>query len=77
MNVIKLPDVQSIEGLVLQRSGSADPKTHRVELQYIGRTSQGERHSVTMPLLDALYLLNLLETMAQDEGFDHLRRRLQ
>lgn len=74
MNINPLPDVARIEGLQLQHSGSADPATHRVEVQYTDRTPGKQLHSLTMPLLDALYLLNLLEAMARDHRFDHLRQ---
>lgn len=74
MKVNTLPPVGSIEGLVLKPSGSADPKTHQVELQYTDRTPAKNWHSLTMPLLDALYLLNLLEAASRDHGLDHLRR---
>lgn len=70
-----LPPVGRIEGLVLQPSGTADPSVHRIEIQYTGRTPDaGTWHRLEMPLLDALYLLNLLEAMSKDNGFDHLRK---
>ena len=74
MKVNQLPEVSRIEGLVLQESGSADPRTHRVEVQYTGPAPGQEWHALHMPLLDALYLLNLLEEMAKRGGFEHLRR---
>lgn len=74
MNVNTLPPVGSIEGLQLKLSGSPDPTTHQVEVQYTDRTPAQNWHSLTMPLLDALYLLNLLEAACREHGFEHLRR---
>lgn len=68
-----LPPVGRIEGLrFAPRAGSTDPAHHQVELQYTD-PAQGW-HSVTMPFLDALYLLNLLEELATQTGSHHLRR---
>jgi hypothetical protein len=72
--VNRLPDVGRIQGVVLQRSALKDPKADKIELQYTDRTPLQKWHSVQMPLLDALYLLNILESLSRDEGFDHLRR---
>lgn len=69
-----LPDVGRIQGLVLQPSPLRDPAAMRVELQYTARTQPTQWHSLQIPLLDALHLLNLLEAMSAEQGFDHLRR---
>lgn len=72
--VVKLPPVDRIEDLQLHDSVSTDQSTHRVEIQYTARTPSGQVwHSLQVPLLDAMYLLNMLEALAQDHGFDHLR----
>lgn len=73
MEITKLPDVGRIEGLSLLGQPSA-PAQCQVELQYTSRTKPEAWHSLTMPLLDALYLCNLLEAMAADAKVDHLRR---
>lgn len=68
----KLQDVGRIQGVMFQPSPLNDPVAHKVEVQYTDRTQRW--HSLKMPLLDALYLLNMLEAMAKESGFDHLRR---
>lgn len=67
---IKLPDVDRIQSVVptLYR----DAKKSTVELRYTDHKQQ--LYELTMPLLDALYLLNCLEEMSREKGFDHLRR---
>ena len=62
--------VGRIRGCALTKA--ADPKLCVVELQYTDPT--GAECSIEMGLPDALYLLNLLEAMSRDEGYDHLRR---
>lgn len=74
MELHRLPDVGRIQGLQLQDSPLRDPAAMRVELQYTDRESTSVWHTLQIPLLDALYLLNLLEAMSQEQGFDHLRR---
>ena len=74
MTVTTLPPVGRIEGVSLHGQGS-DPSALTVELQYTGQTPLQAWHSVKMPLLDALYLLNLLEALSLQGGFDHLRRK--
>lgn len=69
---VTLPDVGRIEGLNYQPSPLNDPVADKVELQYTDRTQRW--HSVTMPLLDALYLLNMLEELSKARGFESLRR---
>jgi hypothetical protein len=74
MELHRLPDVGRIQGLTLQDSPLRDPAAMRVELQYTGRESPSEWHALQMPLLDAPYLLNLLQAMSQEQGFEALRR---
>lgn len=75
MTVTPLPFAKQVEGLRLIEQSTAAPSTHRIEMQYTARTPQGEQwYSLQMPLLQALYLLNLLEMASRDNGFDHLRR---
>lgn len=69
---VTLPAVGRIEGVQYLKSPLKDPVADKVEVQY---TDQSQRwHSLTMPALDALYLLNLLEQLAKSAGIDHLRR---
>lgn len=63
-----------IEGLRLLYGQPGQPATHRVGLQYSGPKPAGQLLGLQMPLLDALYLLNLLEQLSRENGFDHLRR---
>lgn len=67
--IMQLPDADRIQGVRLLPGAS--PALTSIALQYSNaRTGWCE---VKMPLLDALYLLNLLEAMAVDHGYDHLR----
>lgn len=66
----KLPAVGRIEGVVLQPD--KDPKKSVVFLQY--KDPSGGLHQLDIPLLDALYLLNMLELASKENGYDHLRR---
>ena len=68
--VKQLPPVGRIQGLSLVPH--ADPKQAKVTLQYTDPSN--EWCEITMPLLDALYLLNLLEAMSKEQNLDHLRR---
>ena len=68
--VYLLPPVGRIQGISL--IPDEDPHKAVVELQYTDQNS--EWYESVMPLLDALYLLNLLEAMSREQGFDELRR---
>jgi len=68
--VKQLPPVGRIQGVSLVPH--IDPAQAKVTLQYTDPNN--EWYETTMPLLDALYLLNLLETMSREQNFDHLRR---
>ena len=70
MSIIKLPSVGRIRGISLERDD--DPQKAKITLEYADHTQQ--LTEVDIPLLDALYLLNLLEAMSKDENFDHLRQ---
>lgn len=72
MKLNNLPLVDRVQGLSYEPSTSADPGAGIVDLQYTDRTQR--RHSLKMPVADALYLLNLLEQLSKDEGLDHMRR---
>lgn len=72
MTVHLLPDVGRIEGLVSEIADRSDPAKGRVRLQYTDRT--GSWQELQLPVLDALYLLNMLEQWSKDEQLDHLRR---
>ena len=68
--VTKLPNVDRIRGIELSRSES--PQESKVSLQYSDQNN--EWYETEMSLLDALYLLNLLEAMSREQGYDDLRR---
>jgi hypothetical protein len=68
--VNQLPAVGRIQGISVLPD--TDPKKAVVDLQYTD--IKGAWHGVKMSLLDALYLLNLLEGMSKENNFDHLRR---
>ncbi len=72
--MVSLPAVGRIEGLVYHGPAGAPPERQEVELQYTAHTPSETWHSLKMPLLDALYLLNMLEAMSQEQGLEHLRR---
>lgn len=68
--ITQLPDADRILGLHIEPAGS--PRLTVVSLQYTNaRTGDCE---VRIPLLDALHLLNLLEAMSANHGYDALRR---
>lgn len=68
--ITQLPDADRILGVHI--SPGASPRLTEVSIQYTNsRTGWCE---LKMPLLDALHLLNLLEGLAVDHGYDHLRR---
>ncbi len=67
--------IERIEGLSL--AGHApEPKNGLVQVNALVRTPQGQSQQthLEVPLLDALYLLNMLEAMSKDANLDHLRR---
>lgn len=66
----QLPDVGRIQGVAL--SAAPTPQAAIVAVQYIDRTNA--LCEVRMSFLDALYLLNALEQISIDSGWDHLRR---
>lgn len=68
--ITQLPDADRMEGVSL--IPGATPQTTSVAIQY--RNARTGWCEVKMPLLDALYLLNALEALAVDHGYDHLRR---
>lgn len=68
--ITQLPDVDRIQGVHLQPG--ATPALTEVALQYSNaRTGLCE---LRIPLLDALYLLNVLERLSQENGYDALRK---
>ena len=66
----KLSSVDRICGLSLNIDN--DSKKCVVIIQYIDHEQQ--LTDINIPLLDALYLLNFLEAMSKERGFDHLRQ---
>ena len=68
---ISLPAVDRIHGIALYKE--ATPKDSYIGLQYDNRHTE-KPLELRIPLLDALYLLNLLEKMSGDNGLDPLRR---
>lgn len=68
--ITQLPDADRIQGVQLLPGES--PQLSSVAIQYTNaRTGLCE---LKMPLLDALYLLNVLEALSADHGYDALRR---
>ena len=68
--ITQLPDADRIQGVHLLPGAS--PHLTEVALQYSNaRTGWCE---VKMPLMDALYLLNLLEALSKEHGYDALRK---
>lgn len=71
--------ITRIEGVKLG-ARSPDPQHTVVQMEVHGYTKPPSTNEaptmwrLTMPLLDALFLLNSLEDMSQTGGFDHLRR---
>lgn len=68
--ITQLPDADRMEGIALHPGPT--PQTTHVSIQY--RNSHTGWCEVKMPLLDALYLLNQLEALSADHGYDPLRR---
>lgn len=62
--------IHRIEGLRLEPH--ADPAQARVVIQHSDHTHGWS--DIQMGLLDALYLLNLLEAMSAEQSLDHLRK---
>jgi hypothetical protein len=71
--------ITRVEGATLG-ARSPDPQTTTVQVAVLGHTKPPTAGQapvpwrLTLPLLDALYLLNVLEDMSKRGGFDHLRR---
>ena len=67
--------IQRIEGLSLV-GRSLEPANQQVQVNTLVRTPDGKSQPthLVLPLLDALYLLNMLEAMSADAGLDHLRK---
>ena len=65
-----LSSVDRIYGLSLNIDN--DSKRCIVNIQYINREQQ--LTDIKIPLLDALNLLNFLEAMSKERGFDDLRQ---
>lgn len=70
--ITALPPVGRIEGLRYLPSESTDTSKGQVEVQYTDPA--GSWFVAKMPVLDALYLLNLLEELSRQARLDHLRR---
>lgn len=74
-----LPEVviERIEGLTLG-GPPEQPASRTVQVLALARTPRAgeppQEVHLTMPLLDALYLLNMLEAMSKDHHLDHLRQ---
>ena len=64
--VTTLPPVGRIQGAQLQPSQT--PEASSVRIEYSDRS--GLRHALTMPFLDAMYLLNLLKSIQLDAGYE-------
>jgi hypothetical protein len=71
--VTLLPPVHRIEGFAFDPPpGGVDVRLGLIRLQYTDQRKTW--HGLSIPTMDALYLLNLLEQWSKDEGLDHLRR---
>ncbi len=70
--VTKLPDVTKVEGLILDKSGI--PQNSKVTLQYSDHNNTW--YETEYPLIEALRMLNFLEKMSREQGFDLLRQSL-
>jgi hypothetical protein len=70
MKFTQLPDADQILGVQLHQNRTAESSS--VEVQY--RNAAKGIQSVRMPFLDALFLLNALEQMSLDSGWDSRRR---
>lgn len=68
--ITQLPDADRIEGISLVRGLS--PQASHLKLQY--RNAHTGLCEVQMPLLDAMYLLNLLEALSKENGLEILRK---
>ncbi len=68
---ISLPPVGRIQGAMLDRHGT--PKESFVHVQYESPHTK-QWMELRIPLLDALYLLNILEAMSAANNLDVLRR---
>lgn len=67
-----LPPVHRIEGFEFSHPGGSDPRLGLVRLQYTDQKKSW--HALSIPAMDALYLLNVLEQWCADERLDDLRR---
>lgn len=69
----QLPDADRVKGVTLERRQT--PEASTVTIQYQNGTAGWCK--VRMSFLDAQYLLNGLEQMSLDSGWDHLRHPQQ
>jgi hypothetical protein len=60
-----LPDANRIQGILFQPAQT--PNDAQLQLQYT--SADGKWHQVTMPFLDAMYLLSLLKGVQAETGF--------
>ena len=67
--------ISRVDGLSLT-GDPTDPAKQAIQVLVQAHTKPGpDRHMhLKLPLLDALYLLNLLEAMAAENHLDHLRQ---
>lgn len=70
MKITQLPDADRILGVQIHQNRTAESSS--VEIQY--QNAVKGVHSLRLPFLDALYLLNALEQMSLDSGWDARRR---
>jgi hypothetical protein len=67
----RLPSAAKIDGISLQK-GAPRHEDWTIQLQYTD--SVGNRHELEMPMLEGLYLLNLLRTAEEDQHLGFLNR---
>ena len=68
----KLPPVEQVRGVTLQRSALESER--KVFVEYTDRTN--DWHELEMPLRDAMYLLGLLRQIERESGLDSLNEPL-
>ncbi len=68
--VFILPDADHVEGATLHKA--ADWRLSTVDIQF--RNASAGWCQTTMTVPNALYLLNLLEAMMVEQGYDQYRR---
>jgi hypothetical protein len=69
----KLPPVGRIQSVQLSGGPAFDQSVVTVQYTVHNRSALGD-HELTMPFLDAMYLLNILRDLEKETGFDAKNR---